>query len=106
MATDTALTAVTRSEHIGARATQTGARRGRAWRVPAWAALLVVAFGLGVGVYALTHPRESSEPLALAALGAGVGSRAAAPGDGTGLSAANGPHGVPLRRTPRDPSWS
>ncbi len=87
VATDTALTVVTRSEHMGARAVQTRARRKGAWRLQAWAALLLLAFASGVGMWVITHPRASDVPQALTAMGVGSGSRAAAPGSSSGAHA-------------------
>jgi tRNA A-37 threonylcarbamoyl transferase component Bud32 len=78
VATDTALTAVTRSEHVGARLAQTSARSGHARRLPPWAALLGVALVLAAAVFIFTRPDLAQGAPPLAALGAGSQDLAAA----------------------------
>lgn len=79
VATDTALTAVTRTEHHGAQVAQTGVNRVGGRRFPGWAALLVLvgALGLGLAVFLFDgtsrSPEGSLELAALPASGAGAG---------------------------------
>lgn len=73
VATDTALTAVTRTDHVGAQAVPTGVARVARKRFPLWAALVVLLGALGLGFLLFDRGRGApEEALELAALPAGA----------------------------------
>ncbi|MCA9577093.1 MAG: serine/threonine protein kinase [Myxococcales bacterium] len=94
VATDTALTAVTRTDHLGAQALRTGASAPPRRAFPVWATLLALALVLGVALFAIDRyatppaaaPDVASSPEgegassgaqgALVGAGGGTGSRA------------------------------